>query len=185
MTGPVTGPITGASSGAPEFSVPVPVDTIHAVKKGTVAADDVQRAALAKRFGLAALHRLSADFELSRTDRKIAMTATLHARLEQYCAISGEPFSVQIEEPIAIEFWPAEDIAAADETELESDICDVMEYQGRKIDVGEAIAQSLFLALDPYPRGPNADDFAKKAGLKSEEEAGAFGALAALKDRME
>jgi uncharacterized metal-binding protein YceD (DUF177 family) len=171
-------------SGAPEFSVLVPIDSIHAGKKGNVAADDVQRAALAKRFGFATLHSLSADYELNRTERKIALTATLHARLEQYCAISGEPFPVEVNEGVNIAFLAAEDMAAADETELESDNCDVMEYHDRKIDVGEAIAQSLFLALDPYPRGPDADAFAKKAGLKSEEEAGAFGALAALKDRM-
>ena len=60
----------------------------------------------------------------------------------------------------------------------------MIEYEAEQIDLGEAIAQTLYLALDPYPRGPDADSIAEKKGLKSEEEAGPFGALAALKDKL-
>ncbi len=44
-------------------------------------------------------------------------------------------------------------------------------------------AQTLCLALAPFPRGPNADPLARES-LKSEEEAGPFGVLAALKDKL-
>ena len=74
--------------------------------------------------------------------------------------------------------------ASGEEVELSEDDCDVMEYSGQQIDLGEALAQTLFLALDPYPRAENADEFARKKGLKSEEEAGPFGALAELKDKL-
>jgi hypothetical protein len=39
----------------------------------------------------------------------------------------------------------------------------------------------LSLALDPYPRGPRADEALKSAGVLSEAEAGPFAALAKLK----
>ena len=44
----------------------------------------------------------------------------------------------------------------------------------RAIDVGEAVAETLSLSLDPYPRAPGAEEALKAAGVKSEEEAGPF-----------
>ena len=68
--------------------------------------------------------------------------------------------------------------------ELESDDCDILEYSDNRIDIGEALAQTLYLALDPYPEGPNADKVRGTSDLKTEEEAGPFAALAALKDKL-
>ena len=51
-------------------------------------------------------------------------------------------------------------------------------------DLGEAVAQSFALLLDPFPRSPNADAVLKAAGVKEEGEVGPFGALAALKDKL-
>jgi hypothetical protein len=60
---------------------------------------------------------------------------------------------------------------------------DIVFHDGAAIDIGEAIAQTLALALDPYPRAPDAEAALKEAGVKSEAEAGPFAALAALKAR--
>jgi len=60
-----------------------------------------------------------------------------------------------------------------------------MFHDGQLIDLGEAVAQSLGLALDPYPRSPNADALLKAAGVKREDEAGPFGVLASLKEKLE
>ncbi|HEV2747118.1 MAG TPA: DUF177 domain-containing protein, partial [Allosphingosinicella sp.] len=43
---------------------------------------------------------------------------------------------------------------------------------------------TLALSLDPFPRSPAAAEALKAAGVKSEEEAGPFGALAALRDKL-
>ena len=55
--------------------------------------------------------------------------------------------------------------------------------------LGEAVAQTLLLGLDPYPRSPAAEAALRDAGVKSEEEARAesspFAALAALKGKLE
>ena len=58
---------------------------------------------------------------------------------------------------------------------------DVVFHDGAAIELGAAVADTLSLALDPYPRGPNADTALKAAGVLSEERAGPFAALAALK----
>jgi hypothetical protein len=44
------------------------------------------------------------------------------------------------------------------------------------------VAQSLGLALNPYPRSPEAEKMLKAAGVKSEEDVAPTGALAGLKD---
>jgi uncharacterized metal-binding protein YceD (DUF177 family) len=59
-----------------------------------------------------------------------------------------------------------------------------MFHDGAAIDLGSAIADSLALAVDPYPRSPSADAALKDAGVLSEDEAGPFAALAALKSKL-
>ena len=49
------------------------------------------------------------------------------------------------------------------------------------IDPGEAVAQSLALAIDPFAEGPGAEEARRRAGILSESAAGPFAALAALK----
>lgn len=55
-----------------------------------------------------------------------------------------------------------------------------MFHDGAFVDVGEAVAQTLALALDPYPRAPDADARLAAAGVTVAVEAGPFGALAGL-----
>ena len=54
-------------------------------------------------------------------------------------------------------------------------------YEGQSFDLGEAIAQSFGLAVDPYARGPEADIAREDNGLDKPETGGAFAALAALR----
>ena len=65
---------------------------------------------------------------------------------------------------------------------------DVVFYAGGSVDVGEAVAETLSLALDPYPRAPEADAALSEAGVKSEAQAKAesspFAGLAGLKDKL-
>ncbi|GAB5489097.1 MAG: DUF177 domain-containing protein [Parasphingorhabdus sp.] len=169
-----------------EFSHIVKLSELGSDKKSQkVTADDSERKALAKRFDLPAILELTAIFSLLADDSKIHLTGTLNARLEQSCVISDETFPVTITEKFEIIFVPETEIPVSEEEiELAADDCDIIEYEGNNIDIGEAIAQTLYLSLDPFPRGPNADIVAEKKGLKSEEEAGPFGALAALKDKL-
>ena len=152
----------------------------------SIAADGDQRKELAKRFDLPVIESLEARYDLVANGNRIKFTGIINATLEQSCAISGEAIPVIVEEPFEIVFVPkTEATSSEDEIELAAEDCDIIEYEGGKIDIGEAIAQTLYLSLDPFPRGPNADEIARKQGLQSEEEAGPFGALAALKDKLD
>ncbi|MEH6701677.1 YceD family protein [Parasphingorhabdus sp.] len=171
---------------APEFSHIVRLSEIGSKPQtGKLSADQEQRRALALRFDIPKISSIAATYKLVAGERGIAFTGMLTSDLHQSCAITGEAIPVKIRDKFDILFIPKPDPSELEEEiELTEDECDIVEYEQAQIDLGEAIAQTLYLSLDPYPRGPDADNVAKKKGLKSEAEAGPFGALAALKDKL-
>lgn len=134
-------------------------------------ADAAERAALARRFGLAAIHSLEAQVSLEADGRSVLANGTLNASIEQLCAVSAEPFPAELAVPVALRFVPAtqsrpaDSDDALDEIELSADDCDEIEYTGDGFDLGEALAQTLGLAIDPYATGPGADAARRKAGI--------------------
>lgn len=170
---------------AAEFSRELRLDTLGSTPRAlTIEADEAERAALAERFGLVSLESLGADLSLSRDGPGVALTGRMRARVIQACVASGAPVPAAIEEPIALSFREAPaDGRPDEEVELGEGDLDVMFIDGGAIDIGEAVAQSLALALDPFPRAPEAEAALKEAGVKSEEEAGPFAALAALRGK--
>ncbi len=138
-------------------------------------------AALARRFALVRIDALHAELALHRDGRAILATGALAAEIVQSCAVSGEDFPVRIAEPLALRFVPAQAHRPDEELELGADELDDIEYQGTQFDLGEAVAQSLALAVDPFAVAPGAAQFRKKAGLLGEGQAGPFAGLAALK----
>ena len=144
-----------------------------------------ERAALAKRFGLGAVESLRAEIFLEPKPRAIRATGRLRAAILQPCAGSGEDFAVAIDEPVDLRFVHETQLVASgeDEIELEADDCDEIGYTGDMFDLGEAVAQTLGLAIDPYAEGPNADAARAAAGIVREgEQDGPMAAmLAALK----
>jgi uncharacterized metal-binding protein YceD (DUF177 family) len=171
---------------APEFSRPVRIDTIgEGPRTLNIEAEEVERVNLARRFGLVAIDRLAADLKLSRKGSDVAMAGTLSARVVQACVATGEPLDAAIEIPFALSFRPQPEAAGPDEeVELGEAELDVAFYDKAMIDVGEAVAETLLLNLDPYPRAPGAEEALREAGVKSEEEAGPFGVLAGLRDKL-
>ena len=171
---------------APEFSRPIRVDTLGAAPRPlAVAAEEGERIALARRFGLVAIERLVADLLLSRDGVEVAVEGRLSAKVTQACIATGAPLAAAIEAPFRLLFRPHPESGADEEIELSESELDVTFYDAASIDVGEAVAETLALSLDPYPRAPGAEEAALKAvGVKSEAEAGPFGALAGLRDRL-
>lgn len=168
-----------------EFRRPIRLDTLgDAARSLAVAAEPLEREALARRFGLLALDMLEAELTLSRDGDVVTLSGRLRARATQACVASGVPVPATIDEPIALLFRPEPAASKPDEeTELDEADMDVLFHDGAAIDLGEAVAQSLLLALDPYPRAPDAETALKAAGVKSETEVGPFAALAALKGK--
>lgn len=172
---------------APELSRPI---KLRAIQNDPVVieADEAERAALAARLGIASIESLRAVVTLDPEGPRISASGPLHAEITQACAISGEDFPVVIDEQLAMVFVPADSAAPItpdEEIELESDELDEIDYEGDSFDLGEAIAQSLALAVDPYAEGPNADAARAKAGIITEDapKGPLAEALAALKSK--
>jgi uncharacterized metal-binding protein YceD (DUF177 family) len=173
----------------PEFSRPVRIDTIGpAARTLALEADEAERAALARRFGLVGIHRLAAEARLSRAGETVTAEGRLDAAVTQSCVATAAPVEAALDEPFRIEFRPQPEAAADEEVELDESELDVVFHDGASIDLGEAVAETLSLALDPWPRAPDADAVLKEAGVKGEaeaaEEASPFAALAGLKDKL-
>lgn len=139
-----------------------------------------ERAALAVRFGLGAVDSLKATLSLEQRPRAIRVSGRLHAAIRQPCAISGEDFPVTIDEAIDLRFVEENQkpVTENEEIELQADDCDEIGYSGDMFDLGEAVAQSLGLGIDPYAEGPGAGAARKAAGIVKEGEQD--GPLAAL-----
>lgn len=169
------------SPSASEFSRSLDTRQVEG-KTVQLEANEAERAALARRFGLVRVDSLSAELGLSRIDeRKVDAHGTLSARFVQSCAVSAEDLPVSVDEPVYFRFVPqATDHAPDEELELTADDCDEIEYTGHHIDVGEAVAQSLALAIDPFLTGPEADAARKSAGIGTPEDSSPFAALKGL-----
>lgn len=168
----------------PEFSRTVRIDTLGAAPRMlSIGADQGEREALARRFDLLAIDHLSAEAEITRHGEAVRASGTLRGEVTQACVATGEPVPASIEEAFQIEFRPPPAGGSPDEEiELSEGELDVVFYDGAAVDLGDAVAESLSLALDPYPRSPEAEAALRDAGVKSEEEAKPAGALAGLKD---
>ena len=136
----------------------------------TVTATEAERAALAARFAIPEVRSLVAELSFVVNGASIAAKGRLQADLVQNCAISGDDFPVRIAEPLDLLFVPSGtlDTVEEEEVELDSSGPDEIEYEGESIDAGEAIAQSLGLAIDPYAEGPNADAARRNAGISDD-----------------
>ncbi len=168
----------------PEFSRPVRIDMIgEGSHSMAVEAEPAERAALVQRFGLISLAALSAEAELRREGDVVLATGRIRATVEQACVASGVAVPATIDEPFALRFVPA---AADGEAEIDAEDCDVIDYEGSAVDLGEAVAETLALSLDPFPRAADADAILREAGVLSEDEVvnGPFAALKALKDQL-
>ena len=169
----------------PEFSRIERADTIGEGERSVrIEADEAERAALARRFDLKSVDMLEAEFRLRRDAAGIVAHGHVRGAVVQACVVTDDSIPVTIDEPVALRFV-LDDAASEDEVELTEDALDTMVYDGAAVDLGEAAAETMALALDPYPRGPNAAAALRAAGVISEEEAKPLGAFAGLKDKLE
>lgn len=158
------------------------IDRIRDGERLELVAGDEERRAIAERLGLASLDRLEASATLERDGPRVRARGRVRAELEQNCVATGEPVRETVDEPFDILFVPEPAaLAPEEEVELSGEECDTVFYAGGAIDLGSAIADTLALAIDPYPRRPGAEATLREAGVLSEEQAGPFAALAKLK----
>ena len=144
--------------GRPEFSRPLAVERIAATgTEITIEADAEERRALARRFGIPAVHALTATFVATPwRGGGVQVRGEFAAEVEVVSVISLEPFTTEVGEPVVryfqAETGPGHKPAVLGVESLEDEEPDVV--SGGAIDLGEIAAESLALALDPYPRKP-------------------------------
>lgn len=167
-----------------EFSRPERLDTIGERERIVeIVANEAERSALAKRFAIVSIARLEARFAIRRDDSGILVKGRVTGAAVQACSVTDEPLDTQIDEPVALRFVQ-QLVAEGDEVELSDDALDVVAIVGGAIDLGEAAADTLALAIDPFPRGPNAAAALAAAGVISEDEFRPANAFADLKAQM-
>ena len=159
----------------PELHCPLAADRIGpAGLEITVEATSGECAALARRMGLPAIESLSCEFHLDRDlAHRLVGHGHLRARIVQTCVVSLEDFSAGVDEQFTVLFIPAGNESDNDDPEA----LDEIPFEDGIIDLGEATAQQLALALDPYPRAPGAE-LPENASDPEEHQ---FATLAALK----
>jgi uncharacterized metal-binding protein YceD (DUF177 family) len=161
-----------------------------------VHADPAERQALAERFGLLAVRSLCGRGRLERGSEpgELVLRGWLEADVVQACVISLEPVPARLQQRVerryrAIEagdpgrhdLQPHGMEVLLDEEEVEPAI-------GGAIDLGEAFAEELGLALDPYPRVAGAaldgDALTPHVSVGSEQGPGTpFAALRQLQEK--
>ena len=169
----------------PEFSRPERLDTIGERDRSvTFAATPEERRKLAARFAILSVDLLEAHFTIRRDTSGIVAKGHVTAKVVQACSVTDEPLTATIDEPVALRF--VDNFGAVDgEIELSDDALDTVPIDGGAVDLGEAAAETLALALDPFPRGPNAAASLRAAGVISEDEYQPVNAFSGLKAKLE
>lgn len=166
-----------------EFSRTIPVDRLRrGVVSEHIDANEHERQALAERFELEAVGRLTADVRLEALPNgMVRVSGRLEAAVVQTCVVSLESVPADVSENFSALFAPPEMIGDED-GDIEIDFEALAEAEddlpepivNHRIDIGELAAQHLSLALDPYPRAPDA---AFEEIIEHEEPEGGYDAL--------
>lgn len=159
----------------PELHRPIAVERIGPAGLDiTVEATAAECAALARRMELPAIHSLICRVHLA-PDAAHTLVARGHlvAHIVQTCIVSLEDFTTTVEERFTVHCVPEGEESEDPDPEAPDEIT----YVDGTLDLGEAAAEQLALALDPYPRAPGAE----LPEIEAEPDAHPFGALGALK----
>jgi uncharacterized metal-binding protein YceD (DUF177 family) len=160
-------------SSPPELSRIVAVDRLP--PDYAVQASPGECEALAARLRIEAVESLVCHFTLRRQGAVVTAQGVLRARVTQTCVVSLDPVIQQMEDRFTVRFVPE----GREPTDDDPEAPDEIPYVGSVIDLGEAAVEQLALALDPYPRRPDAE--LDPAAL--DPEPSPFGSLAAFKPK--
>jgi len=171
--------MTTPSDTMPEFFRPISVSRLPPSGSFEISASEQEREALARRFHLVAIERLVAVLQLTRlAGDAVRLDGRLDAAVVQSCVVTLEPVATEVAEAFTLIYAPP--TPHGDTVELAPEEEPVEALVGDTIDLGEAVAQQLSLALDPYPHAPGAV-LPEAASAASALEDHPFAALARLK----
>jgi hypothetical protein len=128
-----------------------------------VEAGPAARASMAEVAGLREVLSASASLDVTpQSGGRIHVTGHVRARIGQTCVVTLDPIENDIGEPIDLEFAPPDQIPQLsdlvdDAAESDTEIPDPPEpIVNGVIDLGRLATDAIFLAVDPYPRRPDA-----------------------------
>jgi uncharacterized metal-binding protein YceD (DUF177 family) len=127
----------------------------HEPLRTEIEASAEECAALARRFDLVTLDRLSAVVTLRRIDAAlIGLEAEFEAEFAQTCVVTLDPVPGRLAQNFSLLYGPNEVNAGDIEIDVDEPVFEPL--TGAAIDIGEAVAQELSLALPEFPRLPDA-----------------------------
>jgi hypothetical protein len=128
-----------------------------------IEADQATREAMAEAAGLREISAAHASFDLvPKSGGQVHVTGRVQARIGQTCVVTLEAIENAIDEPVDLTFVPAEQMPqllhSADDVPGDDDeTADPPEpIENGTIDLGRLATDVLYLAIDPYPRKPDA-----------------------------
>jgi hypothetical protein len=138
----------------PELHRPLPADTVPlSGREVVVEATPEECAALAARMRIPAVKRLRVRFALTPAlAGSIAAAGRIEAEVVQTCVVTLEEFTARIGEDFEVLFVEA----GTESDDIDPEAVDEIPFAAGVLDLGEAAAEQLALALDPYPRAPGA-----------------------------
>lgn len=177
----------GSGQDTVEFSRLVSVDDLRpGVIERDFVADPEESEALAGRFGVTAVRNLKVHAVLRRKGRShiVALEGRFEAEVEQPCVVTLEPVIETLSESFVLRFTLDPTKVRSESADgagleilIDPEADDPPEPAGEKgIDVGEAVAQQLSVAINPYPRAqglaPGGEVFSavRKDGAQSEDD---------------
>ena len=137
--------------------------------------DESECAALAARFGFAVVARMSARLKVKRAGPgHWNVTGKLQAEVTQLCGVTGEPV------PESVDFTIEERYCRASEegTDIDVSLDGFEPLVDGAIDLGEVVAQTLAISVNPWPRSVDAPH---SFAVGESEKEHPFAGLAALK----
>ncbi len=166
--------------------------------KFSVEADEGERKALAKRFGLVDLSLFEIDYTVSQRRKKpvIRVTGTFRAKVGQQCVVTMVSLVNDIEAKFEVYFSREDDrkFGNSGDVDWDPELADPPEpVINGNIDVGVVVAELLALEIDPFPRCENAslsEVYAPEYGIVKDEDGqesanNPFATLKGLKKKLE
>ncbi len=140
-----------------EFSFEIDLDGLGSQEKHyRLQANEDERRKIAARLQTPSVEKLEGDLQVTATKAGIRVTGSMSASLTRECVASLEHLGEVVEEKFDIDFTRTPPQSEAELVDLEAP-----EYiGGDTLDLGELLVQQLSLAMDPFPRKPDAQSLA-------------------------
>jgi len=141
----------------PEFSRLIAVDRVGLKEKSfAIEAEAKELKALAARLGIPEAKSVKADITLKliRGGSIILLKGRVQAALVQNCVVTLDPVETSVDEEFSLTY------SMESERDHGEVVIDMAEedppepVENGQIDIGEAAAEHLALAMDPFPRAP-------------------------------